>query len=85
MQTFLRWAGVNLLLGSWDNYFASPANYYLYNGGHAGRARDFATDPYFTFLPWDYDNCLGIDYFGTKWQYADLLDWAAITKQCHGL
>ena len=81
VQAFLRWAGVNLLLGSWDNYFASPANYYLYNGGHAGRARDFATDPYFTFLPWDYDNCLGIDYFGTKWQYADLLDWAAITKQ----
>ena len=80
-QSFLRWAGVNLLLGSWDNYFASPANYYLYNGGHAGRARDFVADPYFTFLPWDYDNSFGIDYIGTSWQYADVLDWAAITKQ----
>ena len=81
VKTFLRWAGVNLLLGSWDNYFGSPANYYLYNGGHAGRARDFVADPYFTFLPWDYDNSFGIDYIGTSWQYADLLDWAAITTQ----
>ncbi len=24
VQAFLRWAGVNLLLGSWDNYFATP-------------------------------------------------------------
>ena len=30
-RTFLRWAGVNILLGSWDNYFATPSNYYLYN------------------------------------------------------
>ena len=31
--------------------------------------------PYFTFIPWDYDNCLGIDYFGMQWQYTDILDW----------
>jgi hypothetical protein len=24
-RAFLRWTGVNLLLGSWDNYFATPA------------------------------------------------------------
>ena len=36
--------------------------------------------PYFTFIPWDYDNCLGIDYFGTKWQYTDILDWPANTR-----
>jgi hypothetical protein len=79
--TFLRWAGVTLLLGSWDNYFATPANYYLYNGGRAGQERGFVADPYFTFLPWDYDNSFGIDYVGTAWQDADLLDWAAITKR----
>ena len=33
VRAFLRWAGVNVLLGSWDNYFATPANYYLYNSG----------------------------------------------------
>ena len=26
---FLRWASLNLLIGSWDNYFATPANYFL--------------------------------------------------------
>ena len=36
--------------------------------------------PYFTFIPWDYENCLGIDYFGTKWQYTDILDWPGNTR-----
>ena len=38
--------------------------------GIKGAAKDFASSPYFHFIPWDYDNCLGIDYFGTQWQYA---------------
>jgi Spore coat assembly protein len=72
---FLRWAAVNVLLGSWDNYYATPSNYYLYNSGRLGAEDDFMRSPYFTFIPWDYDNCLGLDYFGTKWQYTDILDW----------
>jgi hypothetical protein len=77
---FLRWASVNLLLGSWDNYYATPSNYYLYNSGRAGAGGDVCGAPYFTFIPWDYDNCLGIDYFGTKWQYTDILDWPSNTE-----
>ena len=80
-RAFLRWAAVNLLLGSWDNYYATPSNYYLYNSGRLGAADDFMGSPYFTFVPWDYDNCLGIDYFGTKWQYTDILDWPANTRR----
>ena len=79
VEAFLRWAGVNVLVGAWDNYFATPANYYLYNGGRAGGHSAVVTEPYFTFIPWDYDNTFGIDYFGTSWQYTDLLDWAANT------
>lgn len=79
-RAFLRWAAVNVLLGSWDNYYATPSNYYLYNSGRLGAENDFMGAPYFTFIPWDYDNCLGIDYFGTKWQYTDILDWAGNTK-----
>jgi len=75
VTAFLRWAAVNMLLGSWDNYYASGSNYYLYNSGRRGAANDFVSDPYFHFIPWDYDNCLGIDYSGTQWQYADVLDW----------
>ncbi|HXZ76705.1 MAG TPA: CotH kinase family protein [Streptosporangiaceae bacterium] len=79
-RAFLRWAAVNLLLGSWDNYYATPSNYYLYNSGRLGAEDDFMRSPYFTFIPWDYDNCLGIDYFGTKWQYTDILDWPSNTR-----
>ena len=83
-RAFLRWAGANLLLGGWDNYFATPANYYLYNSGRRGDRRGFMASPYFTFIPWDYDNSFGIDYFGTAWQYTDLLDWPANTVAYHG-
>jgi CotH protein len=79
VHAFLRWAGANLLLGSWDNYFATPSNYYLYNSGRGGTPKQFMAKPYFTFLPWDYDNCLGIDYFSTAWQYTNLLDWPGNT------
>ena len=75
VNAFLRWAAVNMLLGSWDNYYATRSNYYLYNSGRRGAAKDFVGSPYFHFIPWDYDNCLGIDYSGTQWQYADILDW----------
>jgi len=78
VRAFLRWAGANLLLGSWDNYFATPANYYLYNAGRQGG--DFMSHPYFYWIPWDYDNSFGIDYFHTQWQYTDILDWAANTR-----
>jgi CotH kinase protein len=80
-NAFLRWAAVNMLLGSWDNYYATPSNYYLYNSGRKGAAKDFVSSPYFHFIPWDYDNCLGIDYFGTRWQYADILDWPSNTRR----
>ncbi|HET9080884.1 MAG TPA: CotH kinase family protein, partial [Trebonia sp.] len=83
-HAFLRWAAVNLLLGSWDNYYATPSNYYLYNSGHPGAGGDFMRRPYFTFIPWDYDNCLGIDYFGTPWQYTDILDWPSSTRRYNG-
>ena len=81
VTAFLRWAAVNMLLGSWDNYYASGSNYYLYNSGRRGAAKDFVSDPYFHFIPWDYDNCLGIDYSGTQWQYADILDWPGKTNR----
>ncbi|QES40202.1 hypothetical protein DEJ49_03700 [Streptomyces venezuelae] len=80
VPAFLRWAGANVLLGSWDNYFATPSNYYLYNSGRLGDPSGFMSRPYFTFIPWDYDNSSGIDFFSTQWQYTDLLDWPAMTR-----
>jgi len=78
VEAFLRWAGVNILTSSWDCYFATPANYFLYNAGRTDEA-SVVDDPYFTFIPWDYDNTFGIDYFGTAWQDTDLVDWPSGT------
>jgi hypothetical protein len=84
VPVFLRWAGVNLLAGSWDNYFATPANYYLYNAGRKGAKDRFIESPYFVLLPWDYDNSFGIDYVGTQWQYTDIVDWPSNTRAYWG-
>lgn len=75
VRGFLRWAGVTVLLGSWDTYYGTPGNYFLYNSGRAGHERDFMAAPYFTLLPWDYDNTLGITYDTTQRTY-DNSDWA---------
>jgi hypothetical protein len=79
VPAFLRWAAVNLLAGSWDNYFATPANYYLYNAGRKGAKDRLVESPYFIFLPWDYDNSFGSDFCNTQWQYTDIVDWPSNT------
>jgi hypothetical protein len=65
VKSFLRWAAVNQLVGAWDNYLRTGANYYLYNK---------STDPLhpkFVWIPWDYDNSFGISY-----QESDIaMDW----------
>ena len=81
VEGFLRWAGTSVLLGAWDNYWATPANYYLYNGGQDGEEKNFIKKPYFHWIPWDYDNSLGIDYIQTKWSQARLLDPAATVPE----
>ncbi len=80
VKSFLRWASANMLLGAWDNYYATPANYYLYNSGPKANPDRLMAEPYFTWVPWDYDNTFGIDFFGTKWQENDIVDWAAGTR-----
>ncbi len=80
VEPFLRWAAVNVLIGGWDNYFATPGNYYLYNSTRTPGSRDVVGEPFFTLIPWDYDNSFGMDYFGARWQDTDLLDWPANTE-----
>jgi len=76
-KQFLRWAAMSSLLGAWDNYWATPANYYLYDSGKKGGGADFMARPYFTWVPWDYDNTFGIDFHGTSWAEASIVDWSA--------
>jgi hypothetical protein len=80
VKGFLRWASMNMLLGAWDNYYATPANYYLYNSGKKAKPDAFMSEPYFSWIPWDYDNSFGHDFFNTKWQFNDIVDWEAGTR-----
>lgn len=82
-KAFLRWASLNVLLGAWDNYYGTPANYFLYNSGKAGDKDGFMQRPYFTFIPHDYDNTWGIDFFDVSWQFGDIIDWEATTLGYH--
>lgn len=55
---FLKWMAVNVLVGMWDDYWFNQNNYYLYSDPQTGR---------FHFIPFDYDNTFGIDWFGIDW------------------
>jgi len=79
VRTFLRWASINVLLGAWDNYWGTPANYFVYNSGYRDGGEEFMERPYFHWVPWDYDNIMGIDYFDVDWHRCDLVDWEAAT------
>lgn len=67
VKGFLRWAAVTSLIGAWDNYYATPANYFVYNSGRRGvSGADVMSKPYFTWLPWDYDNSFGTASSGER-------------------
>jgi len=62
----LRYLAANVALGSWDDYWYGSNNYYLYQDEDNGL---------FVLIPYDYDNCLGIDYFNTNWATRNFDNW----------
>jgi len=75
VKGFLRWASVNALLGAWDNYWATPANYYVYNAGRKAAPKEFMARPWFSWIPWDYDNSFGSSFDDRRWHSASIVDW----------
>jgi spore coat protein CotH len=73
VKSFLRWAAVNQLVGAWDNYLRTGANYYIYNSSTDPK------NPKFIWIPWDYDNTFGISYnesdINTAWQVWPIDKW----------
>ena len=49
---------MDILVGSWDDYWSLMNNYYLYH--------DPAEDK-FHWIPYDYDNTFGVDWFDVDW------------------
>lgn len=58
----LKYFAMNVLLGSWDDYWSLMNNYYLYH--------DPSQDQ-IAIIPYDYDNTFGIDWFGIDWSKAN--------------
>ncbi len=67
LARFLQYQAVNLLIGSWDDYWFLRNNYYLYH--EPGR-------DHFHWIPYDYDNSFGIDFFDVDWTSIDPYEYA---------
>lgn len=66
VDTYLKYAALEVLMGHWDSYAINKNNYYL--------AIDYKTGQ-FQYLPYDVDNTLGIDWLGNDWALEDALSW----------
>jgi len=58
----LKYFAMNILTGSWDDYWSLMNNYYLYHEPSLDL---------FQLIPYDYDNTYGIDWFGINWTNAN--------------
>ncbi len=58
----LKYFAMNVLMGSWDDYWSLMNNYYLYHEP----SKDL-----FQIIPYDYDNTYGIDWFNINWTTAN--------------
>jgi len=54
----LKYFAMNILVGGWDDYWFLMNNYYLYHEPDGDR---------FHWIPYDYDNTFGIDWFNVDW------------------
>jgi CotH protein/lamin tail-like protein len=66
VEGFLRWMTVNNNTGTWDDYLMNATNYYLYHNPQSGR---------FEFIPYDYDNTLGISWAKCDWAERDVYEY----------
>lgn len=66
---FLRTYAVNVILGMWDDYWVNKNNYYFYFDKN-GKAY---------FIPYDYDNILGINGCGVDAGTHNPIQWGSLT------
>lgn len=68
---FLRALAVDVLTGSWDNYWYLKNNYYLYHNPATGL---------FEWLPYDLDNSFGVDFVGRDWGTRNVYTWGSSSE-----
>lgn len=66
IDLYLRYAALEVLQGHWDGYIYNKNNFYLYKNELSGKI---------TWLPYDLDNTLGIDWVGENWSSRNIYQW----------
>lgn len=69
VASVLKYFAVNVLTGNWDDYWFLRNNYYLYHQPDEDR---------FYWVPYDYDNSIGIDWFDIDWTETDPFNFPII-------
>lgn len=64
---YLKVIAADILMGNWDGYIYNQNNFYLYHNTISDK---------FEFIPYDYDNTLGIDWLDRDWGTRNMYDWA---------
>jgi hypothetical protein len=72
---FLRTYAINVVLGMWDDYWINNNNFYFY----------FDEDEKAYFIPYDYDNSLGVCHLGVDAGKANPYTWGNLTDGKHPL
>ena len=72
---FLRTYAINVILGMWDDYWINNNNFYFY----------FDEDEKAYFIPYDYDNSLGVCHMGVDAGKANPYTWGNLTDGKHPL
>jgi len=62
---------IDVLVGGWDDYRYLGNNFYLYHEPAEDRVH---------FIPYDYDNTFGVDWFGVDWTQRDVYDWGQSSR-----
>ena len=73
---FLRTYAINVILGMWDDYWINNNNYYFYFDKETKKAY---------FIPYDYDNSLGVSHLGVDAGTHNPLKWGNLTDGNHPL
>lgn len=74
VDLFLKTYAVNVILGMWDDYWVNKNNYYLYfekNFGNGGKVY---------FIPYDYDNILGVSIMDIDAGKSNPLEWGELKQ-----
>ena len=73
---FLRTYAINVILGMWDDYWINNNNFYFYFDKKTEKAY---------FIPYDYDNSLGVSHLGVDAGTHNPLKWGNLTDGNHPL